>query len=251
MVEPDELGQYQRLVNENGWKVKVIKHTASNQGIGFARAYGILLAYHWGLDAVLMVDDDTMAVKGDARRLLKLAGSGAAMAVAGWMPNYGLWLPNGNALAKEDNLCLLRASAPDRTIAFNPALVLTAGNYDLNLHAHGENPELSRCGIKSGVLWYVHTGLHIKSILKHHDPGGLNTYLGKKRLSVDAMLNQLHVYVFGKWGPRYINDPSKSRMLCKWQLMYEDFIGAECAAAAKASTVYEDKDVKSPGRMFA
>jgi hypothetical protein len=130
--------------------------------------------------------------------------------------------------------------------------VIAAGNYDTALHAHGENAEMNRQSIKSNGLWYVHSGVHIKTFLKHHGgPGGLNMYFAERKLTNDGALKELHRYVFRKWGPLYINSPDKSRMMCKWRQMYHDFVGPKCAAAVKDFTLYEAKDVKPARRMFA
>ena len=251
MVEYAQLTMHRSLVRENGWPIKVYCHQDSGRGVGYARHSCVDLAAHYGLDAFLMVDDDTRPTKGDARRLLKFVASGKAMAAAAWMPNYGLWFPNGNALAKEPNLCIPRPSGPDRTIALNVELVKLVGNYDMNIDVWCDNAELNRCGIKGKQLWYVHTGLHIKSLNKHNDPGGCFTYMEQQGTDMAVRMKKLHTYVYHKWGERYINDPSKSRMITQWQKMYTDFIGPKCAAAVKAVTVYEDKAVKPAWRMFA
>jgi hypothetical protein len=198
-----------------------------------------------------MVDDDTRPTKGNARPLLNFAASDNAMAVAAWMPNYGLWLPDGNAMAKFEGLVIPRPQGPDRTMALNVRLVKAAGNYDTNIDVWCDNAELNRCGIKSKQLWYIMTDLHIKSLNKHNDPGGCFTYMKAKGTDLGARMAAIHEYVYHKWGSRYINDPSKSRLICRWQNLYTDFIGPRCAQAVKDLTVYDVKDVKTPEVMFA
>jgi hypothetical protein len=243
MTEPDQAEEYRfklhRLVDGN--KAKVVSHKQPNMGVGYARESAVKLAHRHGIDAFIMADDDTIPVKGNVRSLLNFVNKRKAIVCAGWMPNYGIWVRNGNQIAKQPGLVVARGGAPDRIFAINTNLCLNAGNFDPNLTTL-DTQELNRLGMKAGYLWYVSTSVHIRMLNKPQDPGGIQSFT-KTPEERAAQNRRDHEYTFKKWGPRYISEPPK-RMATRWLRLAEDFVGSWAVEAIREATVYEEAAVQ-------
>jgi len=223
--------------------VGVIGHPEDNKGVGYARESAVNFADAFGVKAFIMADDDTIVTKGSVRSLLDFVAKERGIVCAGWMPNYGLWLPDGNRLAKQPGLVIPRGASPDRVFALNTALVRAAGNFNPQLTTL-DTQEVNRRGIRSGYMWYVHTSVHLRMLNKPHDPGGIQALA--RTAEERARQNQVdHEITYKEWGERYISHPSK-RMATKWRLLASDFIGEHAAEALRDCRVYPEDSEELP-----
>ena len=230
-----------------GRNVRIYHHQRSNRGVGYARASSVLLANRLGWDAFIQADDDTRPTGGDVRPLLEFVAAGRGGVCGGWMPPYGLWYPNGNELAKEPGLCLATGAPKDKAMAISVRIALLAGNFEPRLTVYHDTSEIGRRIVRAGHMWYVSTSLHIKSVNKPKDPGGITGFAG----GVDqrATLEQrCHEIAYELW-PKYVSHPSK-RFACKWRLMFGDWIGEAAYRAVKEAWVFEMKDVVMATEFF-
>jgi hypothetical protein len=251
LTEPDQVGKHKQFLAEHGWenKVFVAGHPKRNAGVGYARMRAVEICASFGVTSFIMADDDTKIASGYcATPLLKFVEEGKAIICAGWMSNYGLWVPDGNKIKNEPNLVIPCGGARDRVFAVNVQLAMKAGNFDPKLKTL-DTQEMNRLGMKIKHLWWVHTGCHITMINKPHDPGGIQAVYENEELR--AKQNQRdHEYVYKKWGARYISHPTK-RMATRWLVLATDCIGPRAADALKASKPYAEADVRSAERMFS
>jgi hypothetical protein len=238
LTERDQVPKYQEAV---GPDVRVIAPVKMDMGIGYARWCAVAHARLKGWDTFIMADDDVYP-KGDVGVLLDFVAKKKAMGCAGWMPNYGLWIPNGNQIAKEPNLVVPMTGGPDRIFALNTAEVLRAGNFNRSLDIRYENAEINRQGIKIGYLWYVHSGVHIKMVNRPYDVGGIVAYAGSVEAR-KAREKRCHEVIYKVWGDKYITHPSK-RYGCKWKKLIEDFIGADAVEAVVSHRVTKDSEIR-------
>ena len=223
ITEPNQVIPTNRWLREMGWakEVRAVSQGAAGRGIGYARKRAMLYSHRANYGAVIMADDD-ITPKGDVRELLRFVAEGRAMGCAGWMPNYGLWVPDGNKIAKEPGLVVPMTGGPDRIFALNVRLTMLAGNFDERLDVLYENSEINRAGVNIGYLWYVHSSVHIKMLGKRNDPGGIVAHAGSLEQRL-AREKNCHAVVHSNW-PDYVSSPEK-RYMCRWRNLIRDRIG--------------------------
>jgi hypothetical protein len=246
LTEPNQVGKIRELFG-NTKRVRVAGHPKRDMGVGYARMRAVQYAHHLGMDAFIMADDDVVISKGNVRCLLDFVAAKKAIVCGGWMPNYGLWVPDGNAISKEPDLVIPCGGARDRVFALNTELSLAVGNFHPKLKTL-DTQEMNRLGIKNGHLWYIHSGCHINMINKPHADGGIQAVF-KTPEERSAQNKRDHEIVYKIWGPRYISDPSK-RMATRWLKMAEDFIGKRAVDAMRSSQTFHAKQVRPAKRMF-
>jgi hypothetical protein len=204
--------------------VDVYSQGQADTGIGYARHSCVLIAERLGYHSFIMADDDVHPRPGDdVRELLRFTSQGRSMGVAGWMSNYGLWVPDGNAVGRQPGLVVPFTGGPDRIFSLNVKLTLKAGNFDKRLDVRYENSEINRAGISTGYIWYVCTSVHIKMINRPYDEGGIVALAGsadKRR----AREKRCHAFIYDTWGPEFISHPDK-RYACRWKKMYKHYMG--------------------------
>src|SRR5215831_9699899 len=251
LTEVNQAADLRGFLKEEDWDefINVRSHKKPNMGVGYARASATTLAHNLGYKAYVLADDDTKPTRGDVRDILDFCAKKRGIVCAGWMSNYGLWIPDGNKIGKQDGLVIPRPAAHDRIMAINTELCLRAGNFNPKLRVYHDTSEINRRGIKIGHLWYIHSSFHIAMVNKPKDPGGIAAHAGtaEKRAELEK---EAHRIVYKEWGERYVSHPSKKYM-CRWPNMLTDFIGPKAAAAVKEIRVYEATKVKSARRMFA
>ena len=250
LTEPGQVARYKKMVHEDleiKKEIVIAGHPKRNKGVGYARMRSVEVAQTFGVDAFVLSDDDMIITKGNVRKLLRFVDDERSIICAGWMPNYGLWVPDGNKIGKEDNLVIPCGGARDRVMAINTALALAAGNFHPGLKWL-DTQEMNRRGIRAGHLWYIHSGVHIAMINKPRDPGGIQAVF-KTEEEREKQGRKDHETVYKLWGPKYISQPPK-RMATRWLKMAEDFIGPKAAEVLKESRAYPDNRVTNAIRMF-
>lgn len=249
IVEPNELAEHKRFLRDHDFSALVAAESQrrSNAGIGWARDIALNVAHRAGYHSVIMADDDVYPRKGDdVRTLLKFTSAEKSLGIAGWMPNYGLWIPNGNAIAKEDDLVVAMTGGPDRIFSLNVAEAIAAGGFNRKLDIRYENSEINRCGIRAGYLWYVCSAVHIKMINRPYDPGGLVALAGSEEQR-RAREKACHAVIYDVWGGDYISHPDK-RYACRWKKMIGDFIGQKAIDVLWSHEPRHIREVKASGR---
>jgi len=249
LTEPGQVAAHKILLRELGVKkeIVVLGHPRRNKGVGYARMRAVEVAATFGVEAFIMSDDDMVITKGHPDVLLDFVAAGKAIICAGWMSNYGLWVPDGNKIKNEPNLVIPCGGARDRVMAINTALAMRAGNFHPKLKWL-DTQEMNRRGMKAGHLWYIHTGCHIAMVNKPRDPGGIQAVF-KTEEDREAQGRRDHETVYKLWGPKYISQPPK-RMATKWLKMATDFIGPKAAEAIRESRTYPADRVAPAMRMF-
>lgn len=239
-TEPGQTAVYAAAASEYK-NVTVKGHRLPDRGVGYARMASTDYMFRQGFDAFIMADDDTVPAKGNVRVMLDFVARRKGLCCAGWMPQYGLWLKNGNEIAKDPDYVIPRGASPDRCFAVNSVLAIQAGNFDHRLRAL-DTQELNRRGIASGYMWWVHTGVHLKNMLPPHAPGGIDSHVKTQGLTRQEMMYADQKIIYADW-PDFVAPPGK-RMSTRWLKMAREYIGPKAVAALKATEPFRPADVK-------
>lgn len=220
VVEGSESEQHKSLVRGMGWgrMVSVISPVQRNRGIGHARRFAVAQASRVHR-SIIMSDDDVMPNRNSSMRtLLREAESPYVLGIGATRTLHDRF--SGGVTASRDDVILCPGGWGMQLFALNIENTIKIGNFDSRLDCFGEDHELMRNGIATGIPWLVHCGAKCDALGVRYDPGGLNSFIG----SGDRAKREIECRkVIHKRWPAYVSMP-EARPRMRWQKMLDDYI---------------------------
>jgi hypothetical protein len=189
-----------------------------NGGIGHTRNFLISLAASYGLESIIMADDD-MRPK---HNMLEMAEAARHHRVLGITARYSYHdLVLGPSVKQRDDLILL-PSLTFKLVAINVQNALEIGNFDSHLDGLEDNDFALR-GLQAGYPWMIHCGTYSTATGPRYAPGGLSDYCGTKNIDPEFDVPPWYDRVYKKW-PDFISGHQTHKIRFAWRKAYDKFI---------------------------
>jgi len=219
MVTQGEFQEHVIFGREAGWPLRDVKVIMQKGiGIGAARRSCVIHARRYGLESIIMTDDDMKPVS-DARPLLTEAARPGVLGVGAVRPIHDHF--THGAISRNKGVILCPGGWGFQLFGLNVRTASQIGNFDALLHSYGEDAELCRLGISKGIPWRAHCDVRCDSIGARYAPGGINARFRTPELRTEAEYACLF-RIHQRW-PRYTNPPNRPLRVA-WQRMLNDFI---------------------------
>ena len=205
-----------------GWhRVRVVSLpiAARGLGIGFKRNFIVDHADNSGLRSIVIADDDHRpSGDTDTGLLLKEAGRSGVLGIGAAIPIYDRF--TGGRLSRMAGPILCPGGWGFAVYGLNIDMALSVGSYDPLLTV-GEDAELWREGVKSGIPWRIHCDVKVTAVGKRNSPGGMTarwaTGAERERAELES-----RTLIYERW-PDYASPPDKPFRMA-WAKMLDHYI---------------------------
>jgi hypothetical protein len=215
IVEPSEHIKYDSVLSSD---VSIHELNIINGGIGNTRNFLISLAASYGLDSIIMADDD-MRPKRNMLEMVEAAKHDRVLGITARYSYHDLAL--GPKIKGRDDLVLL-PSLTFKLIAVNVENALEIGNFDKKLDGLEDNDFALR-GLEHGYPWLIHLGTWSTATGPRYAPGGLSDYCDKKSIDHEFDVPPWYAKMYERW-PDFISGHKTQRIRFAWQKAYDNFI---------------------------
>lgn len=202
--------------------VSAVPLTREDAGIGYARNYAVTHAARRGFKSFIMSDDDIKPARDSDMALLIEEAEKPGVLGVGATHRLQDHFTQG-AISRNSGVIMCPGGWGMTLFALNVAKTIEIGNFDPLLDCFGEDHELLRQGIVSGIPWRVHCDVKCEFIGMRGAPGGMQSYL--KDYNEEGMKQRIfncRKLIHARW-PEYTSEPeAKSRVA--WQKMLDDYI---------------------------
>jgi hypothetical protein len=173
-VEPQEVDLYAASVDWVHYprETKIQPLPKANQGLAYSRHHALIHAASYGLESIIVADDDIKPAWGMAT-LVEDASHSKVLGITARYSYHDLAL--GGRIKKFDGV-ILQPCGMFRMVALNVDNVMKLGNYDPAAD-NCEDADLMLNGIQHGFPWMVDLDSKALSMGKRHEPGGSLDYL--------------------------------------------------------------------------
>lgn len=223
VVPHDQYKDHVKLRDRMGWnrKVLVVALPLGTYGLGKTRQFIVEHATAQKLKAIIISDDDHRPKAGtNMWDLLAAAMDPQALGVGASRPLTDRF--NGGALTKNSDVILCPGGWGFTVYGLNLRNAGFIGGFDTNIHFFGEDAELARQGIASGLIWRIHCDVWIEQLNVRNAPGGISAVFDGDSARRAAAELADRAYLNGLW-PEYVAPPEKKFRMA-WSKMLTDYI---------------------------
>jgi hypothetical protein len=215
IVEPHEWNNYERALDTD---FNIHELPYKNGGIGHTRNFLISLAASYGLQSIIMADDD-MRPKRNMLEMVEAARHNKVLGITARYSYHDLVL--GPRIKDRDDLVLL-PSLTFKLIAINVRNALDIGNFDPKLDGLEDNDFALR-GLEAGYPWMIHLGTYSTATGPRYAPGGLSDYCETRNISPEFDVPPWYDKMYAKW-PDFISGHKTQRIRFAWRNAYDKLI---------------------------
>ena len=221
VVRSDQFRSHVVLRDRMGWDgVTVINLPRGTFGFGAIRNFIIWHADVKRHRSIIICDDDLRPAAGsDFRLLLAEAARKGVLGVGAVRSIHDRF--TGGAISRLSGPILCPGGWGFQCFAINVRQAIKLGNFDPELHTHGDDAELAREGIAHGIPWRVHCDVWTEAVAVRYAPGGIAALYPSREARGEAERENMAL-IHSRW-PAYTNHPDK-RVRTAWQKMLDDYI---------------------------
>ena len=222
VVDPAEYEDHVQFIRNQGWwlagMVEVSRPMKRNGGVGYQRKWAVVQASLREHSTIIMSDDDIRPAKDsdmslliEAARNTDVLGIGAARSIHNHFTK--------GAISRNKGQILCPSGLGFQLFSLNIANTIDVGGFDPRLDCFGEDAELMRRGIASGIPWRIHCDVWCEPIGPRYAPGGLMAYAPYDRQQREIECRRI---IHERW-PAYTSKP-EARPRMAWKRFYDDMI---------------------------
>lgn len=175
VIEPDETNVYANILPYDFGQetyITIFALPRVNQGLAYSRHHALIHAASYGLESIIVADDDIKPVHGMAS-FVEDASHPKALGITARYSYHDFALGDG---IKKLGGVILQPCGMFRMVALNVKNVMKLGNYDPAAD-NCEDADLMLRGIQEGYPWMVDLDTKAASLGGRHAPGGSLDYL--------------------------------------------------------------------------
>jgi hypothetical protein len=227
VVEPQDAADYTRAIErlqgrfkDDGLAIDVKILPKDNQGISYSRHHCIILAASYGLDSMILSDDDFKPGRNSGLdSVVEFAKNPKVLGITAKYGYHDLCL--GPSIRGRKDIVLMPVGS-QAVVGLNIRNVMDLGNYDKSLD-YAEDCDLFIRAIQAGYPWLIALGASVTSVGVRYAPGGMAEYAGDRLAEKKA---EWHINIHDKW-PEFTNEHTakcagkQNCIRMKWRKVYD------------------------------